>query len=218
MLNDSSSGHSAVSKAGAPCRIFVIEPQTIVRVAIRTIIDSNEHFKVVGETGSAEQALQQIRLLQPDVVLTELTMPDRPDRQILSDLRSCSTQMAILVLTEQWTQDCVAAAIEAGARAFVTKQHGRAELFAAINEVRAGRTYICVPRPAVRSPTMRLTERQLQVLRSVALGQCNGEIARALGISEKGVQKHRDQIRHVLNLRGAAALTAYAIREGLVAG
>jgi two-component system NarL family response regulator len=230
MLNDSSPGRSAVSKERDPCRIFVIEPQTIVRLAIRMMLDSNERFKVVGEAACADQALQQIRLMQPDVVLTELTLPGCPDRPILSELRSCSPKIAVLVLTERWTAEREAGAIAAGARAFVTKHYGRAELFAAINEVCAGGTYICVPRPAVGSsvgtdashgltpPSTRLTERQREVLRSVALGHCNGEIGRALGVSAKAVQAHRDRIRHVLNLRSTAALTAYAVREGLVSG
>jgi two-component system, NarL family, nitrate/nitrite response regulator NarL len=212
MLNDSSAAESGGSTQRHLWRMFLIEPQTIVRAAIRTMIEADDRFRVVGEAATFGHGLEQIRLLQPEMVLTDLSC-DRPNEPLVSELRACAPRMAILVLTDRWNPQRVAKLMRAGVRAFVLKQCGRAELFAAMNEVCAGGTYVCAGRP-----TAYLTERQREVLRGIALGRCNSEIALSLGVSVKTIQKHRDQIRHVLNLRNTAALTAYAIREGFVSG
>ncbi|MDB6162014.1 MAG: DNA-binding response regulator [Gammaproteobacteria bacterium] len=227
MFNDPQAASPLHARECGLCRIYLIEPQTIMRAAIRTMVDSSEQFTVVGESGTAEQALEQLRLLQPDMVLTEL-LPARTHREFLYKLRACSPRTAIVVLTERLGPERMAVARKAGARAFVLKQCGRAELFAAIQKVCAGGGHMSAPQQETLGPTTGhgpsglgrtsagLTERQHEVLRSIALGLCTSEIASALGVSLKAVQRHRDQIRYVLNLRSTAALTAYAIREGLV--
>jgi DNA-binding NarL/FixJ family response regulator len=228
-LNDSSGSDLPAQDDRQPHRILLIVSQTILRQAVRMMIDADDNFDVVGEAGTVAEALRLVDLLEPDVVLTDIPMPDRSGVQLISELRAQRPQLAILVLTTLRTPDRVAAALKAGALGYILKDCGRAELLAALDAVAAGRKYLCkgLRTPSRRSaargpsesggaPVTSLTERQRQVLRSVALGYGNKEIAHMLGVSTKAVQKHRDRIRTVLNVQSTAGLTMYAVREGLV--
>jgi two-component system nitrate/nitrite response regulator NarL len=228
-LNDPSGSDLPAQDDRQPYRIFLIDSQTILREAVRLMVDANDKFDVVGEAGTVAEALLRIDLLEPDVVLTDIPMPDRSGVQLISELHARRPQLGILVLTALRTPDRAAAAIKAGALGYILKDCGRAELLAGLGEVAAGRKYLCkgleMPRrrSSAREPFAKpstaatsLTERQRQVLRSVALGCGNKEIAQTLGISTKAVQKHRDRLRNVLNVQSTAGLTMYAVREGLV--
>jgi two-component system nitrate/nitrite response regulator NarL len=228
-LNDSSRSDLPAQDDRHTHRVFLIDSHTILREAVRLMVDANDEFDVVGEAGTVAEALHRIDLLEPDVVLTDIPMPDRSGVQLISELRARRPQLAILVLTTLRTPDRVAAAIKAGALGYILKDCGRAELLAALGEVAAGRKYLCkgLEMPGRRSATREpfasastaatsLTERQRQVLRSVALGCGNKEIAQMLGIGTKAVQKHRDRLRNLLNVQTTAGLTMYAVREGLV--
>jgi DNA-binding NarL/FixJ family response regulator len=229
MTLNASSGCSSPAQDGQPIhRILLIDSLTILREAVRVMVHANENFAVVGEAGTAAEALPLIDLLRPDVVLTDIPLPDRSGVQFISELQSRHPHLAILVLTALRTPDRVAAALKAGALGYVLKDCGRPELLAAISEVAAGRKYLCKAlelsrRNAARDLPRRgstaasgLSERQRQVLRSVALGYGNKEIAQMLGVSAKAVQKHRGRIRNVLDVQSTAGLTMYAVREGLV--
>jgi DNA-binding NarL/FixJ family response regulator len=228
-LNESSGCNLPAQDSRHIHRIMLIDSHTILREAVRLMVNEKETFDVVGEAGTATEALQLIDVLLPDVVLTDIPLPDRSGVQFISELRSRRPHLAILVLTALRTPDRAAAAMKAGALGYVLKDCGRPELLAAITEVAAGRKYLCKAlgppsrRTATRDLSRRantaassLSERQRQVLRSVALGYGNKEIAQMLGVSAKAVQKHRGRLRTVLDLQGTAGLTTYAVREGLV--
>jgi DNA-binding NarL/FixJ family response regulator len=228
-LNDLPGCNSPAQEGRHIHRILLIDSHTILREGVRLMVHEHENFDVVGEAGTATEALEVIDRLQPDVVLTDIPLPDRSGVQFISELQSRRPQVAILVLTALRTPDRVAAALKAGALGYVLKDCGCPELLAAIGEVAVGRKYLCkslkVPsrRTAARDLPTRvstaassLSERQRQVLRSVALGYGNKEIAQMLGVSAKAVQKHRGRLRNVLDLQSTAGLTMYAVREGLV--
>jgi DNA-binding NarL/FixJ family response regulator len=190
---------------------------------MRQIVDRDAALEVVGDVGSASEALTLIDSLKPDVILTDIALPDRWGMKFISELHSRWPNIGILVLTELGPSTAEAAR-EAGALGYLPKTCGSAELLRAIAQVARGqspqlrrrRTGVDGPSPFSRTPAVKLTSRQLEVLRSVALGYSNREIAQMLGISAKGVSKHRARLRNALDLRSTAGLTRYALREGLV--
>jgi two-component system response regulator NreC len=207
---------------------LLVDSQTLFREAVRSLMDAHPEFEIVGEAASAGEALDRAEALQPDIVVTDIQLPDRSGVRIVAELLAHHSRMRILVLTELRDTERAAAASKAGALGYILKECGRTELLTAIGHVAAGRKYLCkaleVPRRRTRvgaqsghaNVTTALTDRQRQVLRSVAMGYGNKEIAHMLGVSSKAVQKHRSRIREALDVRSTAGLTAYAVREGLI--
>jgi DNA-binding NarL/FixJ family response regulator len=208
-------------------RVLLINEHRIVREAIRLMVDTSEGFEVAGEAGNATQALQLIDTVQPDVVATELPLPDRSGVRFVEELLERRPDAAILVLGGVTDVEHAMLTMRAGARGYIHKGTGRAGLLNALREVAAGRRYPCESFADSRRRTrelqnasgspVNLTDRQVNVLRSIALGFQNKEIAHRLGVSVKAVQHHRARISDLLDLRGTAALTLYAVRAGLVA-
>ena len=207
-------------------RVVLVDGHCIFRQALRILLAADKDFAVVGEAGRAGEALELIGSLRADLVLTDLHLPDCSGVQFIEQVRTRFPKVAILVLTALRARGAAAAARKAGALGYVLKDQGRAELSSALREVAAGRWYCCdVP---AASPCARvgegssstqatyLTERQRQVLRSVALGHSTREIAGMLGVSIKAVHKQRERLRIALQLNSTAALTRFAVREGLV--
>jgi DNA-binding NarL/FixJ family response regulator len=211
-------------------RILLVDAHRILRQALRVLLADDREFVVVGETGRAAEALELIRSLHPDVVVTDFELPDGGGSSLIERMRASCPGIAVLVLTALRARGSAAAARKAGARGFLHKDRGREELSAALREVTAGRWY-CPEAPLAapargrrdlhRSSSDRasyLTERQRQVLRSLALGHSTREIARVLGVSVRAVHKQRERLRLTLQLDSTAALTRFAVREGLIAG
>jgi DNA-binding NarL/FixJ family response regulator len=208
-------------------RVVLVDGHCIFRQALRILLAADKDFAVVGEAGRAGEALELIGSLQADLVLTDLHLPDGSGVQFIEQVRTRFPKVAILVLTALRARGAAAAARKAGALGYVLKDQGRAELSSALREVAAGRWY-CSDVPAAMSGALRragsssstqatyLTERQRQVLRSVALGHSAREIAGMLGVSVKAVHKQRERLRFALQLNSTAALTRFAVREGLV--
>jgi len=207
-------------------RVVLVDGHCIFRQALRILLGAEKDFAVVGEAGRAGEALELIGSLQADMVLTDLHLPDGSGLQFIEQLRARFPKLVILVLTAQRARGAAAAARRAGALGYVLKDQGRAELSSALREVAAGRWYCCdvpaasagarVEEGSSSTQATYLTERQRQVLRSVALGHSTREIAQMLGVSMKAVHKQRERLRIALQLSSTAALTRFAVREGLV--
>jgi DNA-binding NarL/FixJ family response regulator len=208
---------------GGACRIVLIDGQQIFRQAVRALLTAEPGFVVVGEAGRLAEALEVLGTQKPDVVLSDLKLPDSPDMQLIPQLRVCCPQAAFVVLTALHARDHVAAARKAGALGYLPKQRGRADLLTAIRHVLAGRRYRSGLPRARLSPdgighgaggAALLTERQRQVLRSLALGHPASEIATTLGVSVRAVYKQHERLRETLQLDSTAALTRFAAYEG----
>lgn len=227
-LTASRSAASPATDEPRTYRILLVDGHRIFRHALRVLLSEEREFAVVGEAGRAEEALELIGSLRPDVAVTDFDLPDGGGGNLIERMRANCPGIAVLVLTALRARGSAAAARKAGARGFLHKDRGRDELSAALREVIAGRWYCSeVPqgtptrtRRAVRSSSSEratyLTERQRQVLRSLALGYTTREIAHALGVSVKAVHRQRERLRLTLHLNNTAALTRFALREGFV--
>ncbi|TLZ22942.1 MAG: response regulator transcription factor [Gammaproteobacteria bacterium] len=218
-----------------PYRIILVDPQRLFRQALQALLNAQAGFSVVGETGSAAEALELAGALKPDAVVTELHLADgsqageNSGNALIGTLHSRLPEVAILVLTSARARDVAAAVRRAGARGYLLKEHGREELLRALREVTAGRWYRSIapeacPRTAARDDrylnnrAAYLTQRQRQVLRSVALGYRTREIAQMLGVSVRAVHRLRERLRLALRLNSTAELTRFAVRAGFTDG
>ena len=209
------------------CRIVVVDSQRILRQALRILLAAEDEFAVIGDAGQGAEALELIDALRPDVVVTDLHVMEGSGVQIIEQIHARFPKVAILVLTALRAHDVVAAVRKAGALGYVLKDRGSGELLSALREVAAGRWYRSVASAGrvTRAGTDEashlggraayLTERQREVLRGVALGYGAREIAQKLGVSVKAVHKQRERLREALQLNSTAALTRFALREGI---
>jgi two-component system NarL family response regulator len=230
MTPNDSTAYEPLPQSTGDCRtwrVLLVDEHRLFREAVRVIVEATNAFEVVGEAVNATQALERIATLQPDLVITDLALPDGQGVKCIKAFVAAQPQAAVLVLTAVEDEERASTAMKLGARAYILKNAGRVELLTALREVAAGRRYLCkslstplrrvrMARGSAQDTPQDLTERQLELLRSVASGCRNKDIALRLGVSVKAVQHQRERLSNLLNLRGAAALTLYAARTGLL--
>lgn len=211
-------------------RILLAEDHTILREGLRSLFSAEPDLEVVGEAADGQVAIQQANSLQPDLVLMDLSMPRMNGTEAISAIKRRSPEIKIIALTNHKAAEYVRAALDAGADGYVLKDDSRQELLTAIRSVTSGHSYlspgICNQvvsgflgraSPPTSSTTWdTLTEREREVIKLVAEGYKNREIAEYLSVSIKTVEKHRSNLMRKLNLHNASALTTYAIENGLV--
>ena len=203
-------------------RLAIAEDHTIVRWALREALGKADDIEVVGEAGTAAETLAMIEEKRPDVLILDITFPDRSGFDVLDELRKRDTAPLVVVLTWHSEPSYVARAIQGGAHAYVNKAVEPAELLAAIRAVSRGET---VMPPGTEellakgdvSPAGVLTARELQVMEMLSRGLTNREIAENLAISIKTVDTHRGHVLKKLNLRNNSELTRFAVKHGYVA-
>jgi DNA-binding NarL/FixJ family response regulator len=223
---------SLTSAAIAPeprVRLVLVEDHAILRDGLRALLEIEPDFTVVGEFGGVDQCLVGIEQLQPDLVLTDLQLPQRSGIELLEHIKHLVPKARTLVLTAHNGAEYIRAALNAGADGYVLKDADRAELMLAIRTVSAGQQYLCEavankvlcgylsgrqPRRSAATPPG-ITGREREVLTRIALGQSNKIIAHALTLSVKTIEKHRSNLMRKLNLHNAAAITLFAVRNGL---
>jgi DNA-binding NarL/FixJ family response regulator len=210
-------------------RIVLVEDHAILREGLRALVAIETDLDIVGEFCRAEESLGCIRDLQPDLVLTDLTLPGLSGIDLLAEIRRLSPLTRKLVLTAHADEESIRAALNAGADGYILKDVNCAELMIAIRTVSAGRQFLCKTiankilsgylsgdqRPSCGGSTQAITEREREVLTRIALGNSNKLIARELGVSPKTVEKHRSNLMRKLHLHNAAAITMFAIRNGM---
>src|SRR3984957_11106455 len=210
-------------------RIILVEDHAILREGLKALIMMEADFDIVGEFANAEHSLAGISELQPDIVMTDLALPGRSGIELLADVKRLSPRTRKLVLTAHENEEYIRAALNAGADGYVLKDANSAELNMAIRTVSAGQQFLCKTiaskiltgylsgdqRPACAPVTQSITGREREVLTRIALGNSNKLIARELGVSPKTVEKHRSNLMRKLQLHNAAAITMFAIRNGM---
>jgi NarL family two-component system response regulator LiaR len=207
-------------------RILIADDHTLVRAGLRALIDSEPGMKVVGEAADGAEAVDKARVLQPDVILLDLVMPRKDGIAAITEICGADPDARILVLTSYTDDEKVFPAIKAGALGYLLKDSEPQELLQAIRSVHAGEPSLA---PTIARKLMRelqqppdlplaenpLSEREAQVLRLVAQGLSNREIADRLVVSERTVRAHVSNILNKLHLANRTQAALYAIREGL---
>ena len=207
-------------------RILIADDHAIVREGQRALIDTEPGLELVGEAADGFEAVQMARSLQPDVIMIDLIMPRMGGIEAIEEIKVENPEVSILVLTSFAEDEKVFSAIKAGALGYRLKDASPQELLTAIREVHRGEPSMD---PAVAQKLMRelqrssdlppteepLTEREVEVLKLVAQGQPNQEIAETLVISERTVRTHVSNILNKLHLANRTQAALYALREGL---
>jgi NarL family two-component system response regulator LiaR len=211
----------------APIRVLIVDDHTIVRKGIRALLAEIEGIEVVGEADNGQEAIAQAETLHPDVILMDLSMPKMDGIEATRQIKASQPESHILVMTSFAADDKVFPAIKAGALGYLLKESAPEDLVQAIRQIHRGESSLHptiarkvlqeITHPADRPPTPNpLTEREAEVLRLVAQGLSNQDIAKKLNISDPTVRTHVSNILGKLHLATRIQAALYALREGLV--
>jgi NarL family two-component system response regulator LiaR len=208
-------------------RVLIVDDHAFVRKGVRAFLEEIEDIEVVGEAGDGEEAVAQSKALQPDVILMDLVMPHMDGVEAISQITARQEKVHVIALTSFATDDKIFPAIKSGAVGYILKDSEPEELVKAIRQVHLGEPSLDpsiarkvlqeISRPSKGQPTPDpLTEREEEVLRLVAKGLSNQDIAKQMVIAEVTVRTHVSNILSKLHLANRVQATLYAIREGLV--
>jgi DNA-binding NarL/FixJ family response regulator len=205
-------------------RLLLADDHTLVRAGIRALLQRLPGVEVVAEAGDGREALRLIEDHQPDVVLTDVSMPGMNGLELVAQASRRWPAVRVLVLSMHGSSEYVLQALRAGAAGYLLKDAATAELEAAVQAVARGETYLspAVSRHVVAGYVRQaeggdpLTPRQREILRCIAEGKTTKEIARLLNISVKTVETHRTQLMDRLDIHDVAGLVRYALRCGLL--
>ena len=202
-------------------RIVLADDHAVVRAGLRLVLDTEEDFTVVAEAGEIETTKRMVAAHRPDVLVLDLNMPGPPSLPAIPEL---AERTAIVVLTMQNDPAFAREALQRGALGYVLKESADSELVQAIRFAAAGRTYLnpelgarmaaAPPQPA--GPPDDLTDREVEILRLIALGHTNAEIGKQLFLSVRTVESHRAHIQQKTRMTTRAELVKYAFEHGLV--
>ncbi len=209
--------------AGEPTRIVIADDHSVVRSGLRMLLDAEADLEVVAEAGDVESAKRYVRGHKPAVLILDLNMPGEPSLPAIPELREEFPDTAIVVLTMQDDPAFAREAMRAGALGYVLKEAADAELVEAVRDAAAGSTYLH-PRLGARlaaepdrdSSRDGLSDREQEVLKLIALGHTNSEVASQLYLSVRTVESHRAHIQQKLGLQTRAELVRYALDNGLI--
>ena len=213
-----------------PIRIVLAEDHTILREGLRALLSADPKFEIVGEADDGREAIRRVDKLAPDLVVMDLSMPRMTGMDAIREIKRRHPATKIIALTVHKAEEYLRTTLQAGADGYVLKDATHVELLLAIQNVLKGKTYLS---PSVSNTVIEgylegkedqipspglglLSPREREVLKLIAEGYKNKEIAADLFISLKTVEKHRANLMKKLDLHNAAALTSFAIEQGLV--
>ena len=207
-------------------RVLIVDDHAVVRSGLRMLLAAEQDIEPVGEAGTGRDGIFQARVLTPDVILLDMVMPDQSGLEVLPQLVHENPDAKILILSMQDDPQYVREAFAAGARGYVLKEAADAEVVGAIREVARGGRYVHPELGARliaaeaderrREQENPLSEREREVLRLLALGHTNQEIAKLLFISVRTAETHRAHIMQKLGLQTRAELVRHALDQGLL--
>ncbi|MBA4379571.1 MAG: DNA-binding response regulator [Anaerolinea sp.] len=214
----------------SPTRILLADDHAVLRAGLRLLLNSQEGLQIVGESGSGTETLTLAEKLQPDLILLDLSMPALGGLDALPTLRKLAPAAKILILTMHDDPQYLRTALHNGASGYVLKKAADVELLSAVRAVLRGEMYVhpsltrvlledILPagEPSAENDAWeRLSEREQEVLKQVALGYTSAEIAAQLSLSAKTVETYRARGMEKLGLRSRAALVRFALKKGLI--
>jgi two-component system, NarL family, invasion response regulator UvrY len=207
--------------------VLLADDHSIVRAGLRRIVEESGDIEVIAEASDGREAVLAVRKNKPDVAVIDISMPVLDGLEVITQLKSECPDVPILILTMHEEQQYIVRAIETGAMGYITKQSAPEQLVTAIRKVHSGSLYLTQEAAEAlalriakgrqtKSPLDTLSTRELQVLRRLALGHTNREIASAFHISIKTVDTYRFRLLKKLNLRNNADLSRFAIQNHLI--
>ncbi len=212
-----------------PLRILIADDHAVLRAGLRLLLGAQSDMEVVGEAEDGLDVSRKVRALRPDVVLMDLSMPGPRSGEVIRQVRRAYPKTRVLILTMHDDSAYLASAMSAGAAGYVVKKVAGFELLSAIRAVHRGRTFVDVTRdigPARRRfpekagkrrrPPTALSGRERQVLRLLAQGHSNQQVADQLRVSVKTVETYRTRLREKLGLKGRAELYRFAAESGIL--
>jgi two-component system response regulator NreC len=217
-----STARSSAEGGEVTTTIVLADDHAVVRSALRMLLEAEPGFEVLAEAGDADTAIRYVRGHKPTVLILDLNMPGRSSLEAVPDIQEASPETEIVVLTMQNEPAFARKALQAGVRGYVLKEAADSELVQAVKSAAAGDTYL---QPALGARLVsepesnradELSEREREVLRLIALGHTNAEIAEQLYLSIRTVESHRAHIQQKLRLSSRAELVRYALERGMV--
>lgn len=208
-------------------KVLLADDHSIVRAGLRRIVEESGDVTVVAEAADGREALRKIHESKPDVAVLDISMPGLDGLEVVTELRSLFPKLPVLILTMHEEEQYVIRAFGAGAMGYITKRSAPEQLVSAIRKLYAGGRYLSDSAAELlalhfakgtpgRSLLDSLSNREIQVLRRLAMGQTNREIAEDFNISTKTVDTYRFRLLKKLNLRNNAELSRFAIQNGLI--
>ncbi len=211
-------------------RILVADDHSIVRRGVRALLETHPGWKVCGEAATGAEAVKQAKRLRPDVAVVDVTMPDLSGFEATRQIREAVPQTEVLILTVHESEQALRELLDAGALGYVSKSDLDLNLVAAVESLLRHKPFFSsrvsemmlegylkrVPSKPAGTALTTLTPRQREIVRLLAEGKTNKEVAAALGISVKTTETHRNNIMRKLQLRSFSDLVRYAVRHKLV--
>ena len=200
-----------------PVRLFLVDDHPLVRDGLRARLGAMPGLEIVGEAGSAAEALAQVDALRPDLMLVDVGMKDMNGIELAALLLQRSAPPHVVMLSMYDNPEYVQRALQAGAHGYVLKDAPASEIVAAIEAVSAGGTFLspAVSKKLFRNQSARplLTPREAEILTALGRGESSKQIARSLGLSVRTVDAHRQSIKRRLGIDGQAELIKYAVEH-----
>ncbi len=211
-------------------RLLLVDDHAVVRSGLRMLMSAQNDVEIVGEAGTASEAMELAGEVKPDVILMDIGLPDKSGIEATREIKNRYPGIAVVALTIHEDEEYFFKMLDAGASGYVPKRAAPEELLTAIRVAAAGevylyptlakllvRDYLSEEHSAENKSTLDgLTPRESEVLTHLAEGASNTEIAQSLVISPKTVERHRENIMHKLNLHSRSELVRYAIRKGII--
>jgi DNA-binding NarL/FixJ family response regulator len=211
-------------------RIVLVEDQAIIREGLRSLLTGEKDFEIVGEADNGREALRLVEKIRPDLVVTDLSMPQMDGMDMIASIKKQNPKIKIAALTVHQNQEYVVATLKAGADGYILKEANYSELVLALRCILRGKHYLS---PEISGDMIKgylegkkgekgcipweiLSKREREILKQIAEGLTNKQIADQLCISVKTVETHRYKIMNKLNVHNAAGLITVAMEKGLI--
>ncbi len=206
-------------------KVYILDDHQMFLDGVIALFQNHNKYEVVGHNTMAQQALVQIELLKPDLIITDINMPEMDGEQFIKEVRKKNSEVRICVLSMHTNQPIIALVMQHGANGYVPKNTGKQELIEALDKIMEGKSFIssdiainCIINKEALplTGTTKLSERELEILKMIASENSNQRIADTLFISERTVETHRKNIFRKTGAKTVVGLVKYAIENQLI--